>query len=353
MATQSSRVYAGCRAHRRARASPPRRRPCSPRRRAAARPHRRRRRGEAVRRQRRSPGAAFVAIEGDSSSAWSPSPAAGSSSSPSTRAIAGHRDRAARPRAARRRPDAARRRSPWQLPVARPRPAATRGRAFCAARGFAGCGVVENIRAPLVTTPLRVEPTRRLRAPPRQRDDRAPLLDWIARAFAPVWALEVARAAAGPRRAVHAACTTARRSPSPPPTATTRASAGSARPAPSPRIAASGLGEALLMPLPRSTCAACPKPASSPGSAPRRSTPRPSGAVDDRRFVTLERPDGATMTRAIILAAGFGTRLGALSDERPSRCCRSPTSRSSATPGAPARRTASTRSPSTCTTAAS
>ena len=77
-------------------------------------------------------------------------------------------------------------------------------RAFFAARGFRELGVVENIRAPL-DQPLRlidvagyvirrVDPT-----------ERAALLGWIAQKFAPVWAVEVGRALDGPRRAVHAA----------------------------------------------------------------------------------------------------------------------------------------------------
>ena len=77
-------------------------------------------------------------------------------------------------------------------------------RAFFSARGFRELGTVENIRAPL-TAPLRqidVTGYDLVRVGPTQRPL---LLDWVKRAWAPVWALEVARALDGPRRAVHAA----------------------------------------------------------------------------------------------------------------------------------------------------
>jgi GNAT superfamily N-acetyltransferase len=78
------------------------------------------------------------------------------------------------------------------------------GRAFFAARGFVERGVVENIRAPL-DKPLRQTDVTGYELRRVNETDRAQLLDWIARVFAPVWAFEVARAAAGPRQAVHAA----------------------------------------------------------------------------------------------------------------------------------------------------
>jgi GNAT superfamily N-acetyltransferase len=88
-------------------------------------------------------------------------------------------------------------------------------RAFFATRGFAVCGETENLRAPLDDNP-RVTPARAAEAASRARDagyqiargdtvERAPLLDWIGRAFAPVWAQEAARALDGPRRALHVA----------------------------------------------------------------------------------------------------------------------------------------------------
>ena len=77
-------------------------------------------------------------------------------------------------------------------------------RAFFDARGFREVGMVENIRAPMDTLPpptdvagytlCRVDATNRGLA-----------LDWIGRRFAPVWALEAGRAADGPRRALHIA----------------------------------------------------------------------------------------------------------------------------------------------------
>ncbi len=77
-------------------------------------------------------------------------------------------------------------------------------RAFFDARGFREVGMVENIRAPMDTLPpitdvagytlCRVDATTRALA-----------LDWIGRRFAPVWALEAGRALDGPRRALHVA----------------------------------------------------------------------------------------------------------------------------------------------------
>src|SRR5207245_1323970 len=110
---------------------------------------------------------------------------------------------------------------------------------------------------------------------------------------------------------------TACRSPSPPPTATTRASAGSAPPAPRPRIARSDWARRYWCAASK-TCAACPKPASSPGSDRRSSTPRPSApSTIGGSCYWSARDRGGFVTRALILAAGLGTRLGSLSDERP------------------------------------
>jgi predicted N-acetyltransferase YhbS len=77
-------------------------------------------------------------------------------------------------------------------------------RAFFAARDFRELGVVENIRAPL-DQPLRLIDVTGYDIRRVEMTEREPLLDWIARKFAPVWAYEVARAIDGPRRAVHAA----------------------------------------------------------------------------------------------------------------------------------------------------
>jgi GNAT superfamily N-acetyltransferase len=76
--------------------------------------------------------------------------------------------------------------------------------AFFAARGFVRVGEVENIRAPL-DAPLPCPEVAGYRIERPDATTRAPLLAWIGRAFAPVWAHEVALALDGPRRAVHAA----------------------------------------------------------------------------------------------------------------------------------------------------
>jgi GNAT superfamily N-acetyltransferase len=78
------------------------------------------------------------------------------------------------------------------------------GLAFFGAHGFRPAGKVENLRAPLDRPLKRMEvPGYQLRRV--QGDDRAAVLAWIARAFAPVWAHEAGRAADGPRHALHAA----------------------------------------------------------------------------------------------------------------------------------------------------
>jgi GNAT superfamily N-acetyltransferase len=88
-------------------------------------------------------------------------------------------------------------------------------RAFFLARGFVDEGTIENIRVPLdenslVTEARAAELRSRAGAAGYRIDravaaERATLLDWIERAFAPVWAVEVARALDGPRAAVHVA----------------------------------------------------------------------------------------------------------------------------------------------------
>jgi GNAT superfamily N-acetyltransferase len=77
-------------------------------------------------------------------------------------------------------------------------------RAFFAARGFREIGSVENIRAPL-DRPLRAIDVTGYALRRVDETDREPLLAWVKRAFAPVWAFEVARAIDGPRHAAHAA----------------------------------------------------------------------------------------------------------------------------------------------------
>jgi GNAT superfamily N-acetyltransferase len=88
------------------------------------------------------------------------------------------------------------------------------GDAFLRARGFRVLGEVENIRAPLDGNPLVSESrvvelgVHAIRAGYQLRrgtPDDAALLEMVAGSFAPVWAHEVRRALAGPRRAVHVA----------------------------------------------------------------------------------------------------------------------------------------------------
>jgi GNAT superfamily N-acetyltransferase len=88
-------------------------------------------------------------------------------------------------------------------------------RAFLTARGFVDEGTIENIRIPLdgnslVTDDRAAELAERAaargyRVGRASAAERAPLLAWIERAFAPIWAFEVARALDGPRAAVHVA----------------------------------------------------------------------------------------------------------------------------------------------------
>ena len=81
------------------------------------------------------------------------------------------------------------------------------GRAFFAARGFRPVGSVDNIRAPLTHPLKRTEVAGYVirRVDGTDAEARRRLLDWVATTFAPVWAMEVARASDGPRHAVHAA----------------------------------------------------------------------------------------------------------------------------------------------------
>jgi len=164
----------------------------------------------------------------------------------------------------------------------------TEARAFFAARGFREVGTVENIRAPLDALPpppdvegyaiRRVEPA-----------DRASLLGWITAKFAPVWAFEVERALDGPRRAVHAAWRAGT------PVAFAAADGnnqglgwfGPAGTDPAHR--GRRLGEALLV-----RCLAdvrgLPEAGVIAWIGPKVFYAKTVGAVDDRRFLTLEQP---------------------------------------------------------------
>lgn len=162
------------------------------------------------------------------------------------------------------------------------------GRAFFAARGFREVGAVENLRAPLDRPLPRIDvpgyAIRRVGAA-----DRAALLDWIARAFAPVWAFEVARALDGPRRAVHAAFAAGR------PVAFAAADGnnqglgwfGPAGTDPAHR--GRRLGEALLVRC-LEDVRGLPEAGVIAWIGPKAFYARTVGAVEDRRFVQLEKP---------------------------------------------------------------
>jgi hypothetical protein len=86
---------------------------------------------------------------------------------------------------------------------------------FLGRHGLRPTRQVENLRAPLDGNPLVLE-SRSAELDARctaagysvarvSELTRTPVLDWIGRTFAPVWAFEAARALAGPRAALHAA----------------------------------------------------------------------------------------------------------------------------------------------------
>jgi len=160
--------------------------------------------------------------------------------------------------------------------------------AFFAARGFRRVDEVENIRAPLAA-PL---PCPEIAGYAIRRVDagtRGPLLDWIGRAFAPVWAHEVARALDGPRRVVHAAWL------GDTPVAFAAADGnnqglgwfGPAGTDPAHR--GKRLGEALLMRC-LEDVRGLPEAGVIAWIGPKAFYAKTVGAVDDRRFVQLEEP---------------------------------------------------------------
>ena len=162
------------------------------------------------------------------------------------------------------------------------------GRAFFAARGFVEVGTVENLRAPL-DRPLRAIDVTGYDLRRVGPAERAALLDWIGRAFAPVWAFEVARALDGPRRAVHAAFAEGR------PVAFAAADGnnqglgwfGPAGTDPAHR--GRRLGEALLVRC-LEDVRGLPEAGVIAWIGPKAFYARTVGAVEDRRFVQLERP---------------------------------------------------------------
>lgn len=172
------------------------------------------------------------------------------------------------------------------------------GDAFLRARGFRATGEVENIRAPIEGNPLIsesrvvelvVRATRAGYAIKRAEPDDTALLDFVGGSFAPVWAFEVKRALAGPRRAVHVALHEGK------PIAFAAADGnnqglgwfGPAGTAPEHR--GKGLGEALLIPT-LLDVRGLPEAGVIAWIGPKPFYARSCGAVDDRRFRQYEEP---------------------------------------------------------------
>ena len=202
-------------------------------------------------------------------------------------------------------------------------------RAFLEKRGFRALAEVENIRAPgldcarPLVGAIEREPPQRLPRAPRLSRSAAPPRAVAERLLANssrqrsrrCGRTRWQRALDGPRRAVHAAWLDGA------PVAFAAADGnnrglgwfGPAGTAPAHR--GKGLGEALLLPC-LLDVRGLPEAGVIAWIGPKAFYAKTVGAVDDRRFVTLgesSRDD----RRALILAAGFGTRLGTLSDERP------------------------------------
>ena len=160
---------------------------------------------------------------------------------------------------------------------------------FLDRHGFRPVTEVENIRAPL-TAPLTLTDVAGYRIARLDANDRPRVLDWIARAFASVWAYEVAHAADGPRHAVHVAFDA-----SGAPVAFAAADGnnrglgwfGPAGTDPAHR--GKRLGEALLVRC-LEDVRGLPEAGVIAWIGPKAFYAKTVGAVDDRRFVTLERP---------------------------------------------------------------
>jgi len=158
--------------------------------------------------------------------------------------------------------------------------------AFFAAHDFRHIGVVENIRAPLAR-PLVAPDVSGYDIRRAEPADRDALLGWIKSAFAPVWAFEVARALDGPRRVVHAAWRDGA------PVAFAAADGnnqglgwfGPAGTAPAHR--GRRLGETLLVRC-LEDVRGLPEAGVIAWIGPKEFYRKTVGAVDDRRFVTLE-----------------------------------------------------------------
>ncbi len=148
--------------------------------------------------------------------------------------------------------------------------------------------MVENIRAPL-SQPLPPTQVPGYRIARLEPSERRRVLDWIATTFAPVWANEAAHAADGPRRAVHVAF-----AGDGAPVAFAAADGnnqglgwfGPAGTDPAHR--GKRLGEALLLRC-LEDVRGLPEGGVIAWIGPKEFYAKTCGAVDDRRFVTLER----------------------------------------------------------------
>jgi GNAT superfamily N-acetyltransferase len=160
-------------------------------------------------------------------------------------------------------------------------------RAFFERRGFRAIGEVENIRSPLgkiIDRELEIPGYTIRRA---EADDQA-LLKWVAETFHPVWSFEVQRALSGPLRSVHVAMQQNS------PVAFAAADAnnqglgwfGPAGTHPDHR--GKKLGEALLLRCLRDV-RNLPEGGVIAWIGPKEFYAKACGAVDDRKFVTLER----------------------------------------------------------------
>jgi GNAT superfamily N-acetyltransferase len=162
-------------------------------------------------------------------------------------------------------------------------------RAFFERRGFRALGEVENIRAPLDGNPL-IE--RQLDVPGyvlRRAENERPLLDWIAAAFHPVWAFEVARALSGPRRAVHVAMQQNSYVAFAAADGNNQGLGWFGPAGTHPDHRGKKLGEALLLRCLQDV-RGLPDGGVIAWIGPKEFYRKACGAIDDRRFVTLERP---------------------------------------------------------------
>ena len=159
---------------------------------------------------------------------------------------------------------------------------------FFERRGFRVTGEVENIRSPLdarIDREVEVAGYQLRRAQP----DEQPLLHWIATRFHPVWSFEVARALAGPRRAVHVALQQNAYAAFAAADGNNQGLGWFGPAGTDPQHRGKRLGEALLLRCLRDV-RGLPEAGVIAWIGPKEFYAKACGAVDDRRFVTLERP---------------------------------------------------------------